>query len=219
MPVGIEYNEEQISIGNTVPGNSLSFTKWNGIYVAVKCACVNASWEDLDKYGLIFGQLVKIDGAFYLCRSLKVGIADEVPNEWDALLDVMGDDDSLWHLKKQYFWGQETPPRYASRRAVRGHDSSRYWYHLTASLQLSYVGFRPVLEPLPSEPMVSDDLIGHSIKVYVDEVSVTGLLVNYSDYDLAVRTERPLPKNSSWFRQIKDIVYIDREAVTYMRNV
>lgn len=219
VPIGSAYNGEEVSFGDTVPGKGIPFIKWRDNLVADRCVCINISWKDLDKLGFIFGWPVTINGAFYLCRAFKAGVKKGIPNEWDSILDDIGEDDNLWHWNHCFSWGQESYASGASSRVVRGYHSARGWRSLAVDLRDMGVGFRPVLERLPPEAPVSDTLIGHTIEVFVDRVSVTGYLIGYSDYDLEVKIKSPLPQNSSWFRGIKDIVYIDREAVDYLRNV
>lgn len=77
----------------------------------------NVSWEQLDSQGLVFGTPVQIDGQFYLCRCLKVGAEDGVPNEWDTALDEAGENNMVWNWTNQYFWGRK--PQRAGCRIVR----------------------------------------------------------------------------------------------------
>jgi len=156
--LGVKYNGEVLSFGDTDPLKAIPFVKWGKLLVASQCVCTNISWDELNKAGYIFGWPVKIDGAPYLCRSLKAGEERDVPNEWDSILDDLGEDDGLWHWSDGYFWGQETSRRFASSRAVRGWSSARYWNYDSATYRYVYVGFRPVLEPLPPEPLVSESL-------------------------------------------------------------
>ena len=143
------YGGGDISLGDTVPGKAIHFVKWIGFWVASEIVCPNASWNDLNKHNFITGWPIRIDGVPYLCRSLKIGEERGVPDEWDSILDDLGEDDSLWHWNKQYFWGQKTTKYFESSRVVRGHDSARYWNYLSATYRGVGVGFRPILEPLP----------------------------------------------------------------------
>jgi hypothetical protein len=100
---------------------------------------------------MVSGKLIVIDGQFFNCRLLQVGKSDGVPNEWDKILDETGEDDTLWHWNNACFWGQEKPTDVASYRAVRGYFSARYWSSSNATYRDVFVGFRPALEPLPSD--------------------------------------------------------------------
>ena len=218
--LGVKYNGEVLSFGDTDPLKAIPFVKWGKLLVASQCVCTNISWDELNKAGYIFGWPVKIDGAPYLCRSLKAGEERDVPNEWDSILDDLGEDDGLWHWSDGYFWGQETSRRFASSRAVRGWSSARYWNYDSATYRYVYVGFRPVLEPLPPEPLVSDTLIGANLKVYGPDTAIIGQLVEYTDYDLvmAPNTKLRLPRKCQWVRRDGKRIIIDRAAIVWMKE-
>ena len=55
-----------------------------------------------------------------------------------------------------YSWCQETWAENASFRAFRGYHSARPWYDYSATYSYSTVGFRPVLEVLNTDPLISD---------------------------------------------------------------
>ena len=218
--LGVEYNGEVLSFGNTIPGKTIPFVKWGELLVASQCVCSNIRWEQLNKAGYILGRPVKIDGVPYLCRSLKVGDENDVPNEWDSILDDLGEDDSLWHWGSGYFWGQETARHHASHRAVRGYHSARYWDYYYAAYRDVYVGFRPVLEPLPPEPLISDALIRADLKVYGSDTAIIGQLVEYTDYDLVMvsNADLRLPQQCQWARRDGKHIIIDRTAVIWVKE-
>ena len=218
--LGVEYNGEVLSFGNTIPGKTIPFVKWGELLVASQCVCSNISWKQLNKAGYILGRPVKIDGVPYLCRSLKVGDENDVPNEWDSILDDLGEDDSLWHWGSGYFWGQETARHHASSRAVRGYHSARYWDYYYAAYRDVYVGFRPVLEPLPPEPLISDALIRADLKVYGSDTAIIGQLVEYTDYDLVMvsNADLRLPQQCQWARRDGKHIIIDRTAVIWVKE-
>ena len=222
QPKGLEvkYNGEVLSFGNTDSERAIPFVKWGELLVASQCVCSNIRWEQLNKAGYILGRPVKIDGVPYLCRSLKVGDENDVPNEWDSILDDLGEDDSLWHWGSGYFWGQETARHHASHRAVRGYHSARYWDYYYAAYRDVYVGFRPVLEPLPPEPLISDALIRADLKVYGSDTAIIGQLVEYTDYDLvmAPNTKLRLPRKCQWARRDGKRIIIDRAAIVWMKE-
>ena len=218
--LGVKYNGEVLSFGDTDPERPIPFVKWGELLVASQCVCINISWEQLSMAGYIFGHPVKIDGTPYLCRSLKVGEERDVPNEWDSILDDLGEDDGLWHWSKRFFWGQETSRHLASRRAVRGYLSARSWSDNYATSRDVLVGFRPVLEPLPPEPLVSDALIRADLKVYGPNTSIIGQLIEYTDYDLVMAPNAGLhlPRKCQWARRDGKRIIIDRTAVTWMKE-
>ena len=92
---GTQYNGEVLSIRDSVPDRSIPFVKWKNLWVASQCACFNTTWLALDHFDFIYGHPVKIDGKSYLCRSLKVGSEEGVPNEWDNIIDEFGEDNEL----------------------------------------------------------------------------------------------------------------------------
>ena len=214
------YGGGDISLGDTVPGKAIHFVKWKDLWVASEIICPNASWNDLEKYNFITGWPIRIDGVLYLCRSLKVGEERDVPNEWDSILDELGEDDSLWHWSKQLFWGQEISKKRGSFRAVRGRHSARYWNDLSATTRHVTVGFRPVLEPLAPEPLISDALIRADLKVYGPDTAIIGQLVEYTDYDLvmAPNTKLSLPRMCRWVRRDGKRIIIDRTAIVWMKE-
>ena len=215
-----EYGGGNISLGDTVPEEAIPFVKWKDLWVASEIICPNAGWNDLEKYNFITGWPIRIDGVLYLCRSLKVGEERDVPNEWDSILDELGEDDSLWHWSKQLFWGQEISKKRGSFRAVRGRHSARYWNDLSATTRHVTVGFRPVLEPLAPEPLISDALIRADLKVYGPDTAIIGQLVEYTDYDLvmAPNTKLCLPRKCQWVRRDGKRIIIDRAAIVWMKE-
>ena len=215
-----EYGGGNISLGDTVPEEAIPFVKWKDLWVASEIICPNAGWNDLEKYNFITGWPIRIDGVLYLCRSLRVGEERDVPNEWDSILDELGEDDSLWHWSKQLFWGQEISKKRGSFRAVRGRHSARYWNDLSATTRHVTVGFRPVLEPLAPEPLISDALIRADLKVYGPDTAIIGQLVEYTDYDLvmAPNTKLCLPRKCQWVRRDGKRIIIDRAAIVWMKE-
>ena len=215
------YGGGDISLGDTVPGKAIHFVKWKDLWVASEIVCLSASWNDLEKNNYITGWPIRVDGVLYLCRSLKVGEESDVPNEWDSILDDLGEDDGLWHWSDGYFWGQETSRHLTSNRAVRGWVSARYWGDNTATNRNVYVGFRPVLEPLAPEPLISDALIGSSFRIYGPDEDVCGQLVNFSDYDLVVHPapQQILCSGYKWASAIGSHIIIDRSAIAWSEKI
>jgi len=220
--ISSKYASESLSIGNTVQGKEISWIKANGLLVADHVVCVNISWDDLNKQGFIFGKKISIDGNFYLCRSLKVGSNGRTTNEWDDILDTTSEDDSLWNWDKIFFWGQETSKRHMARRAYRGYYSARYWYDDSASLRVPSLGFRPALEPLVPDSLISDSLVGTIIKAYRDSGTISGILTGFTDYDLFLS---PVADNVQisdypWCCQQEDgTIIIDRSATTITKTI
>ena len=218
---GAESNGRVISFGDTVSEKAIPFVRWKSLWVASQCVCINISWEQLSKAGYIFGCPVKIDGTFYLCRSLEVGEEKGVPNEWDSILDDLGEDDGLWHWSDGYFWGHETSKNQASYRAVRGWVSARFWNGRNATSRYVSVGFRPVLEPLAPEPLISGSLIGATLKLYGPNKAFSGRLEEFSDYDLVIEpsAQQLIPADCKWVSKDGGRIIVERSAITWMQEV
>lgn len=213
-----KYRGEQIGIGDTTPGMEILFVNWNGIYVASKTICPSSSWVDLHEQGLIFGREVTIDGKEYLCRSLKVGAKSGMPNEWDDLLDAFDESNKLLHWKS-FFWGQEVDPGDDSLCMIRGGFSARSRSAFNKWDRGISVGFRPVLEPLFSNLIISGELIGYRLGIYSGDNYLSGVLVGYDDYDLELKAEGSPPRKCSWIKRIKDSVFIDRDAIRRVSKI
>ena len=70
--------------------------------------------------------------------------------------DLSSAHNQLWNWMGVYTWCQETYSSNTSYRAVRGDHSARYWNYYYATFSYPYVGFRPVLEILNTDPLISD---------------------------------------------------------------
>lgn len=167
------------------PSKEIGWVAVNGLLIADQCLLTNVSWDDLDVQGLVFGKEVTVQGLRFKIRLLKVGSKEDVPNEWDAALDAVGEDDTLWHWDHKFFWGQEPVSGSVSYRAVRGCYSARSWYISNATNSYPYVGFRPALEPLPTDPSA----IRHSQEALVigRAGAVAGSLIDATAYDLVIQ--------------------------------
>ena len=211
----------EISFGDTVPDQEIRWVRLkSGLLIADRCVCTNISWEQLDNQGLVFGTPVQIDGQFYLCRCLTADAENGVLNEWDAALDEIGEDNEIWHWEGQFFWGQEISSYKASYRAVRGYYSARYWNHYyRATYRNVSVGFRPALEPLGSEPCSPDTLMGRSAKAYCPgSVTIEGCLVDFSDYDVVLKSSSSLPTDCSWATKEDYNVIISRDNIIWLKE-
>ena len=221
---GTQYDGEVLSIRDSVPDRSIPFVKWKNLWVASQCACFNTTWLALDHFDFIYGHPVKIDGKSYLCRSLKVGSEDGVPNEWDNIIDEFGEDNELCNWKESAFWGQEhitqngkpIPYIYASR----GFSSARSWYNGPPDEKEPFIGFRPVLEPLPRGVKVSRSLTGSTVRVYGPVGSLYGRLLDYNEYDLFLESPDGdnLPSDFNWAITDGPRITIDRSSVVWMRK-
>ena len=96
---------------------------------------------------------------FITREEVITGLPAPVSSDLDSNLnstDFSSTHNALWNWAGVYTWCQETYSSNTSRRARRGCDSARYWYDYNATFSNSYVGFRPVLEILNTDPLISD---------------------------------------------------------------
>lgn len=139
-----------IVIGNTVEGKAITWVKPEGmnLLVANRAILCDVNMRHLSSNGFLHGKEISIDGRPYLCRLLKVGLSRKVPNEWDKCLDIVGEDNDIWHYISMCFWGSEQVPGATLNYACRGGYSARYWGSTAMWFSSNGHGFRPVLEPL-----------------------------------------------------------------------
>ena len=96
---------------------------------------------------------------FIIREEVITGLPAPVSSDLDTNLNTTDHNSAhnqLWHWVGVYSWCQETWAENASSRALRGYDSARHWTYHSATLQSAYVGFRPVLEVLNTDPLISD---------------------------------------------------------------
>lgn len=195
---GALFNKQPIALGDTVAGKELEWVKIGVGYVAASVVCGSISWDDLNSVNYVFGIPIEIDGLWFLCRCLHTGARKGDPNEWDAILDVAGDDDNIWHWKGASFWGQETTDK-SRQKSARGSDGARFWMALAPNRRYTKLGFRPILEPLLPGTTDISKLLGRRVSL-IDRNGelITGDLESFDDYDLVLDAAFPLPDESSW---------------------
>ena len=96
---------------------------------------------------------------FITREEVITGLPAPVSSDLDTTLNTTDHNSAhnqLWHWVGVYSWCQETWAENASYRAFRGYYSARYWYYYSATFQYANVGFRPVLEVLNTDPLISD---------------------------------------------------------------
>ena len=97
---------------------------------------------------------------FITREEVITGLPAPVSSDLDTNLNTTDHNsphNQLWHWAGVYSWCQETWAENASVRAVRGYASARYWSDkYTATRSGPNVGFRPVLEILNTDPLISD---------------------------------------------------------------
>ena len=87
------------------------------------------------------------------------GLPAPVSSDLDTSLNVTDHNSThnqLWHWVGVYSWCQETYAENASYRAGRGYDSARGWTYTSSGIRYVSLGFRPVLEILNTDPLISD---------------------------------------------------------------
>lgn len=180
-----KYNPGQaISIGETAQGKEIHWVVVNDMLIADRCILTEVSWDDLKANDLVFGKEVSIGGFRFTVRLLQVGAEKDEPNEWDAALDAVGEDDSIWHWKDAYFWVQE-PGKIGSYRAYRGYNSARYWGSRSSGYRNASLGFRPALVPLNTKHQ--DEIrIGEQLRLWGGQSIVSGRLEEISDYEMVL---------------------------------
>ena len=204
---------QAISFGEAVSDMAISWVPVNGLLIADRCLLTHISWNDLDAQCLVFGKEVKIQGFRFTARLLKVGSEEDVPNEWDDALDTVGEDNAFWHWGERYFWGQESVSWDASIRAYRGYDSARYWDWHGSSNRNANLGFRPALEPLPTDH--SDLRYGQAVMAIGRNGCVVGELVDKTQYDFIIRSkDKGIIGAASFLATMRDgILAVDRSEI------
>ena len=96
---------------------------------------------------------------FITREEVITGLPAPVSSDLDTNLNTTDHNSThnqLWHWVGVYSWCRETWAENASRRALRGSGSARLWGNRSSGSRLVYVGFRPVLEVLNTDPLISD---------------------------------------------------------------
>ena len=96
---------------------------------------------------------------FITREEVITGLPAPVSSDLDTNLNTTDHNSThnqLWHWVGVYSWCQETWAENASFRAGRGYFSARIWDSYSSGFRYVYVGFRPVLEVLNTDPLISD---------------------------------------------------------------
>ena len=96
---------------------------------------------------------------FITREEVITGLPAPVSSDLDTNLsttDHNSTHNQLWHWVGVYSWCQETWAENASYRADRGYTSARYWDYSSSGYRYASLGFRPVLEVLNTDPLISD---------------------------------------------------------------
>ena len=96
---------------------------------------------------------------FITREEVITGLPAPVSSDLDTNLNTTDHNSThnqLWHWVGVYSWCQETWAENASLRAYRGYSSARSWDNDSSGIRGVSVGFRPVLEVLNTDPLISD---------------------------------------------------------------
>ena len=96
---------------------------------------------------------------FITREEVITGLPAPVSSDLDTNLNTTDHNSThnqLWHWVGVYSWCQETWAENASSRAYRGYNSARFWSYYSSGTRNVDVGFRPVLEVLNTDPLISD---------------------------------------------------------------
>lgn len=162
----VSENTSNFTVGDTVAGKELQWIEWTKADGTKMLVCdrgliVNISWNSINAAGFITGKEITIDGQKYKMRSLTGSNGSSgsygagCNNEWDQLLDAVGESNDLIHWNKMYSWCQDVWYSNSASRSVRGYSSARDYGSNYATNAFAYFAFRPALEILNSAPKVS----------------------------------------------------------------
>ena len=96
---------------------------------------------------------------FITREEVITGLPAPVSSDLDTNLNTTDHNSThnqLWHWVGVYSWCQETWAENASYRARRGYNAARLWNYYSSGPRSVAVGFRPVLEVLNTDPLISD---------------------------------------------------------------
>ena len=96
---------------------------------------------------------------FITREEVITGLPAPVSSDLDSTqnaTDLNSTHNQFWNWYYVYSWCQETYSGNSSSRALRGYYSARIWNFNGATYRNAYVGFRPVLEVLNTDPLISD---------------------------------------------------------------
>ena len=96
---------------------------------------------------------------FITREEVITGLPAPVSSDLDSTqnaTDLNSTHNQFWNWYYVYSWCQETYSGNSSFRALRGFYSARNWDYNNATYQRANVGFRPVLEVLNTDPLISD---------------------------------------------------------------
>lgn len=139
----------------------------HSLFIANYNVKYEVSWSRLNSRKFIFGKTYTSNGISYRMRapsvgSSKTGSGDSkrgspANNEWDQILNKYGG--YIKNFENILSWGQDSSAYEKDRRAARGKDSSaRGWSTRRSGINMSFDGYRPVLEVLNADELGKDAL-------------------------------------------------------------
>lgn len=181
----VHTNTSNFTVGNTVAGKELQWIEWTKADGTKMLVCdrgliVGTTWNNINAAGFITGKEITIDGQKYKMRSLTGSNGSSgsygagCNNEWDQLLDAVGESNDLIHWNKMYSWCQEVYYYNSDCRSLRGYTSARsynggaYTESMTAG-----IAFRPALEILNAAPKVSPDSKDYGNCATAPDITIT----------------------------------------------
>lgn len=220
-PAGIYSSSmKYVGIGDTFEGREISWVKYKDLLVADRLICLAISWNKLNEFGFIFGTPVKIDGKYYLCRSLKLAAGKTGPSEWDDILDDTDDTDKTWHWGQGMSWGQAVATGSVGERVVCGYSFARFRDKLKAAYRSHNAGWRPVLEPLKIEIKNIEKAVGRKISLLTaSNDRISGKLVTASDYDLVIESGAILHETSPWVIRDRTNIIVNRAGIVSLKTM
>ena len=208
-----------ISLGDTVFGDELSWVQDGDRLIADRCVCSIVSWDHLNEIGYICGRPAKIDGKPYRCRCLTGGAQMGDSNEWDDLVAKYGADDDLWHGNLQYFWCQEKRGPHKKLAVVRGIGAPGPYNAYGTKSETPFIGFRPVLEPLPPMPDDLSPLVGKQVRIYVPQGrAFTKELAAVNEYDISIAYAGKLPDGCDWAVREGKQITISKDKLLWLEE-
>ena len=96
---------------------------------------------------------------FITREEVITGLPAPVSSDLDSTqnaTDLNSTHNQFWNWYYVYSWCQETYSGNSSHRALRGYISARDYYWNASSTRHAFYGFRPVLEVLNTDPLISD---------------------------------------------------------------
>lgn len=208
-----------MKIGNTQPGLELSWLQLDGFLLAEHLVCTKINWNELNRLGYTGGRVVSVDGRTYLCRLIDVGNGVG-RSEWDDIADAiagLNERDFLVQWNNLKFWGR-FPHSDLSAAIIGGAGFSHVRFQRRDALQHS-TGFLPILIPVTLIPKIDSTTIDQELMVVGSGGDVSGILIDFTDYDLVLDAKEPSPlsRTDSFFTE-KWAAIVDKNRVAVTRN-